>query len=623
MKYFENVSNGYKIRFEGARDLDEGENGEIHYILDCSTNFNKTKISLNQSSINCFPLFELTIVSQSSLSSSNAFDKLELKFTPSSSITIEDEYKLVVHAMNKNANAKELRSSMNLIIEVEHKEKGPRFVLSEYEFVVLLNSSLDKSENIFGKVHAIPDHPSQIVHYEIISNNQTNQIKINPSTGQLTFFGNKIRSKENDEIKFLVQASSISRRYSLKKLKSSITVKIYFRDLDRLKNVSYQFELVSSRNSLHRLNQSNSFLIDKDIEIEEDLLKLFLIPSYYPNDKYILSLENYLHTFSLRPCSASINQYVLKLNDYLTLKTIYLLNIRVKHKLSQQFLADLQIEMIVSDHLSTTTNENFIGNDIQRRTTITNFLRLTSTSFQLINRSSSFCIENQTYALYEFENDRQIASFKVVQSNSTEEKNLDLISKAISFLNQTEIIIDQCRMNFDQFDYLLNESFHYQLCSLSSMEQCFNVTFVDQINPMIIRSSINHHFQSLPLPIKPIEKIMLAISIIFIIAAMILILLICRLKGVRICSTIKNYLFNGKQYGLTNSQYFSSSSDRPPPPPTTTTATITTIPKKTTIQMPVCYLVHFFSNSYWKFTFIGKSSFNCYPTIPLIVISTD
>ena len=76
---------------------------------------------MNETSINCLPLFELIILSQSSLN----YDRLALKFLPSLSINIENEYKLKLYAIDNN----EYINSINLKIKIEQKEKLLKFSL--------------------------------------------------------------------------------------------------------------------------------------------------------------------------------------------------------------------------------------------------------------------------------------------------------------------------------------------------------------------------------------------------------------------------------------------------------------------------------------------------------------
>ncbi|CAF4194172.1 unnamed protein product, partial [Rotaria sp. Silwood2] len=523
LKFVENVSNGYKIYFEGAKDIDEGKNSEIRYIIDCSNNLNNNKekiLFLNESSINCFSLFELIIISQSSLSSlSNNFDKLALKFNPSSSsssllkINIENEYKLIIYAIDNNQYGKQLINSMNLFIKIEEKDKNYiKFLLSEYEFIVILNETLNKNEYFIGKIHAISNNPSDLIYYKILLlNNKTNEIKINSLTGQLNLIINENnKTFINNNIEFFVEAFLLLKDKNFKKLKTQTKVKIYFRYFHLLKNISFQFEniLFNNQNFIYQLNNnSNTFFINKNIQINENLLKISLFSFYYPNDKFIFSLENYFQTFSLIPFSSSlINTYLLKLNQQLILNHNYLLNIQIKHKLSQQYLPNLIIQFIVFDQLTTTTtiNNNTFINDIQ---ITTNIITSTFISNEFIDESSEFCLENKTYILNDIKNNDEIAFLKVIQSNfyiNNNNNNLSVILTNFLNNNESEIIINECRMYINKLNNLFNKSLEYQLCSLTYNKQCFNLTFIiNETNSMSFK--INNHFQKWILPIKPIE----------------------------------------------------------------------------------------------------------------------
>ncbi|CAF0976847.1 unnamed protein product [Rotaria sordida] len=590
LKFVENVSNGYRIYFEGAKDIDEGKNSEIHYILDCSNNKNnKNKILLlNQSSINCFSLFELIIISQSSLSSlSNNFDKLALKYNPSlinEKKTFENEYKFIIYAIDNNENNKQLINSMNLFIKIEDKEDKNKnyikFLLSSYEFVILLNETLNKRENLIGKIHAISNNPSDIIYYKILSNNKINEIKINFLTGELSFINKNNITYINNDIELNVEAFLLLKNNNFKKLKNQTNIKIYFRYFHLLKNISFYYEniLFNNSNYIYQLNnKSNIFFINKNIQININLLKISLFSYYYPNDKFIFSLENYFNIFSLIPSSSPslINIYYLKLNQQLISSNHnYLLNIQIKHKLSQQYLPNLIIQFIVFDQLTTTTtttidSTSFID-DIQTTRTTTNITTSTSISDQFLDESFDFCLENKTYILYDIKNnDKEIAFLKVIQSNlfidNNNNNNLTINLRNFLNNNESEIILNECRMYINKSNNLFNKSFEYEICSFDYNKQCFNITFlIDEINS--ISFEINNHFQKWILPKKPIEKIMVFISIIFLIGTIILILLICRLKGFLICSKIKNYFFYGKKYGINNSQYLSSSFSLPPLP---------------------------------------------------------
>ncbi|CAF3347849.1 unnamed protein product [Rotaria socialis] len=578
LRFVESVSNGYKIYFEGARDFDEGKNSEIRYILDCSNSLNDEKnlifLHFNETSSSCSSLFELIMISKSSLSFSNNFDRLALKFNPLSMKNIENEYKLKIYAIDNNPYGNELINSMNLIVKIE--EKGRKFLLSEYEFVVLLNNSINKTEYIIGKIHAISNNPEEIIYYKILSNNKTaNEIKINSLTGQLIFLNENKTKIIDDEIEIFVEAFLLLREKKLKKLKTQTKVKLFFRYLNLLNNISLKSDpvLLNNENNIYPLNNdSNTFFLNKNIQRNQNLLKLSLSSFSYPNDKFIISLENYFNTFFLVPSSSSsINSYFLKLNQQLISDYIYLLNIQVKHKLSQHYLPNLNVRLIVFDQLTTTIvtnhNQTFVENNNH-----TEALRLAVDLNEILNESLEFCLENKSYIIYDMKTYNEVAFLKVVKSNLfiSDFDNLTFILTNFFNINQSEIIINGCRMLINQLNDVFNKSFEYQLCSLNDHEGCFNLTFIDQINPISFHSG--NHVKKFSLPIKPIEKVMVCISIIFLIVTLILILLICRLNDFDLRSKLKTSFFYGKEYGNKKSKHLSSFSFSQPPSSSSTSS---------------------------------------------------
>ncbi|CAF4266507.1 unnamed protein product, partial [Adineta steineri] len=129
LKYHENIPNGYEIPFEGALDIDEGLNGQIRYILDCSSPLLLKSLkelqNLNKTSVNCFPLFELKILSQSRLL--NQYDQLALKYIPSRKNLLQNEYienkttyDLILYAIDSaEDNDKQLENSLKIQVEIE------------------------------------------------------------------------------------------------------------------------------------------------------------------------------------------------------------------------------------------------------------------------------------------------------------------------------------------------------------------------------------------------------------------------------------------------------------------------------------------------------------------------
>jgi len=447
---------------------------------------------------------------------------------------------------------------MDIIVKIERNEKAPKFSLSQYEFIVTINSSSFKNESILGRVHATSTDPSQIIHYKLLSNN--NKTKINSLTGELILF-NENSTEINNDIEFFVQASSSSSKdQSSKLLTSRSKVKIMFRYLNLVNDISYNFQ--TNQSQIHRLNSSNSFFITEHIPINEELLKISVISLHYPTDKYILSLDNYLTTFFLTS-SSLMNTYLLKTRRHPKPKAIYMLNIGVKHKLSQQWLPNLRIELIVMDQWTTrTSSSSIIPTDTTSMTRLTTTLmKITNTSVYV--ESSEFCVENKNYIIHENKNennDDKIGFVRVIETNSIMNNNISLLSNLFILINQSEIIVDGCRMQIDRLYNPLNRSLQYQLCSFSNDDECYNITLIDKVNSMLNKSE--NDLRRWLLPMKPIEIGMFILSMIFILVTIILILLICRLKGVHICLTIKNYLFYGKKYGLNNTQQISSPSSK-------------------------------------------------------------
>ncbi|CAF0846479.1 unnamed protein product [Adineta ricciae] len=543
LKFQENILNGYKIPFSGAKDLDEGRNGEIHYVLDCSNDFHVNKSFTNQyiqPPVNCFPLFQLIVLSQSS--SSVNYDRLALKFLPSSSVNIQNEYKLRLYAIDKNENGKQLDSSMNLIVKIDRKEKAPRFTQSEYDFVVTINSSSRHNESIVGRVHAMSNDPSQVIHYKLLSD--SSKIRINSLTGEIVLSNSNLTKLDN-EIEFFVQAWTLLKEKVTNFLSTRSKVKVIFRSTELLNNITYHFQTISSLNQskIQRLNSTNTFVIDEHVQSNEDLLKISLISKPYPSDKYILSLDNYLSTFSLIS-TTPLNTYILRTRRRPTPKAIYMLNIGVKHRLSQQWLPNLRIEFIVIEQWSTTT---------MMTSTLSMKPRVIITNTTVYAEPIGFCIENKNYVLHE-NYDEEIGFLRVVETNVHLSQNRSLSSKSFLSINSSEITIDGCRMHMDNLESSLNKSLRYQLCSLTDDTDCYNISFTEEID-LELKSDEKHNLRSWFLPKKPIEIVMFVLSMVFVLITIVLVFLICRLKGVHICLAIKNYLFYGKKYGLNNNSH--------------------------------------------------------------------
>ncbi|CAF4425876.1 unnamed protein product [Rotaria sp. Silwood2] len=415
---------------------------------------------------------------------------------------------------------------MNINIKIEKILKKPKFYLSEYEFIIKINSLL-KNKTIIGYVNAKSNDKKNKIFYKLI--NKTNFIEINSLTGQL-FISNENFLKINyfnNYIQLLIEAYYLNNE----NIKSFTKVKLYFRSINYINNISFNINIKSL--FIQQLNNSNTFFIYKNISINEILFQLNILSYYYPYDKYFLLLENYSSTFSIISSSNKINNFILKTSNYIISKSIYLLNIKIKHELTQEWLlTNITIKFIVIDQLTTSIN-----------------LIQSSSSFFL----SNICLQNFTYFLYDFYNKNQFGKLKVIQTNL----NISVFSNFFIFINQNEIIINDCRMLIEQFDLNYLNQTQYELCS--SNNYCFNITLINQqFSIFSIKNKNNNFISKSILLIRPIEITILTFSIIFIMATITLIIIICRLKGFRLCLTIKNYLFYGKKYGLNNAQRLSS-----------------------------------------------------------------
>ncbi|CAF0814414.1 unnamed protein product [Adineta steineri] len=512
LKYHENIPNGYEIPFEGALDIDEGLNGQIRYILDCSSPLLSKSLkelqNLNKTSINCFPLFELKILSQSRLL--NQYDQLALKYIPSKKNLLQNEYienkttyDLILYAIDSaEDNDKQLENSLKIQVEIEVEKFvfKPKFSLLNYKFIIKINSYLKKG-TILGKVYAKSSNHNQLILYKI--QNKTNDIEINSLTGELILLNENILSSTTNKIDLVVESYYYLNEYST--LKSLANVEIYFRLINQISqiNIIYlnQSKLISQSNE-----NPNRFSLNLQTNFTNEILfQLSILPSFYLFDKYIFHLDNYQHIFSLENSSLKIYSNSLIFNEkYLNL------TIRIQHELTQVWLPNLIIQLITKQ-----INENL-------------------------------CKENLIYNLYNFNQTNFIEQLKVLETN---ENNISLFTKYdFSSRNPNEIFINHCRMLF--LNNNIQKYSHYKLCSLNDI--CYNITMIrnNQTNMFL-----NKNFK---LFFKPIQIIIISFLIIFILSTITLFIIICRLQQFHLCLKIKNYLIYGKKYQLNNTEHLSS-----------------------------------------------------------------
>lgn len=432
---------------------------------------------------------------------------------------------------------------MNINIKIEKLLKKPKFLLNEYEFIIKLNSTIINKGLIIGNVKAESNDKRKKIFYKII-NKTINFIDINSLTGEL-FISNDNSLINN--ISLIIEASYLLN--DNENLKSFIKIKIYFRSLIYLNNLTFNIEIQSpfikqQQQEQQQLNNSMTFFINKNVLINENLFKLNILSNFYQFDKFILLLDNYYSTFLIQSYSQLNNEFLIKLinNINININTIYLLNFHIKHQITNEILNQtLTIKLIIIDSLINTTTQ----------------LSLISSSSDYLSKNSlllnNICYENLTYFLYDLsDNKNHIGKLKVFQTN----KNISIFSNFFLLINQSEFIINQCRMLIDQFDYFYLNQTQYKLCSIDNI--CFNISSNNQINSFLSLFNLNNYKNNLLLYLKPIEITIFILFLIFILSIITLILIICRLKGFHLCLTIKNYLFYGKKYGLNHAQRLST-----------------------------------------------------------------
>ena len=535
----ENVPDGYKMPLQGAMDVDEGVNGHIDYLLDCSHDEAMGNATVSRHN-HCYPLFDLMVLSQSTESSTN-FDQLALKYSPSlSTHRLRDRYELVIDAFNPNQRdgEREGRSSLFIHIHIRRQTNDIRFTLSDYRFVHTSSHSRLVGHVVARSSTGTENHG---IRYRLIDGDD-DLIVLNEVTGELSLREEPtvVATKVNP-IELLVEAFDPFGEDE--KRRSNVTrVKIFFRPLEQLRNVSLRF---SSSSNIAQVDRSSaSFFVSRTLPMDVDLVELTVHSPFFPTDPHLLLLLNHRSTFSLLP--SSLNIYRLKLHRPLRSSTTYQLTIAVQHQLSQQIVANVTVELIVLDLTSSSPPTT-----------------MTTTSMRV------GCRENSSWTLQRGDGE-VIGRLMVVTVDSSDtdfSPSTLFVSTSIS-MNESELMADDCRMRLlspsssssssSSVSHLhLNESHCYQLCSASStsLNICFNVTWIDERSSSSSSMVLDGSSRS----IKPIEVAMFSFSMLFILATVTLLVIICRLQAFHLCLTLKNYLFYGKKYGLSHAQRLSTS----------------------------------------------------------------
>ena len=537
----ETVPDGYKIPLQGAMDVDEGVNGHIEYVLNCLQDEEEAMSNGTVSRDVCYPLFDLMVLSPSE--SSTNFDQLALKYSPSlSTVRLRDRYELSIDALNPHQRDKQRvwRSSLFIHIHIRRQINDLRFTQDEYRFV-----HISSHNRLVGHVVARSSMNTKTddIRYRLINVND-DQLVLNERTGELSW---REEPTTINVLDVLIEAFDSSQEEEKRRRRHNVTrVKIFFRPLEQLRNVSMRFSSLSNSEQVEpidRSSSSSSFFVNRSLPMNVDLIELVVHSSFFPMDSYLLLLVNHRSTFSL--LSPSLNIYRLKLHRPLRSSTITRLTLTLQHQLSQQFLTNVTIELIARDLISSSPSIS----------------ATTTTTSMEVN-----CRENSSWILHRRDG-QMIDRLIVVESLETNFSPSTLFVSPSNSINELELMADECRMRLVSSTSVsqlhLNESHEYRLCSTSiSLNLCFNVTWIDERsspmddNDRRSSSLVDHSNRSF----QPIEVAMFSFSMLFILATFTLLVIICRLQAFHLCLQLKNYLFYGKKYGLSHAQRLSTSS---------------------------------------------------------------
>ena len=538
----ETVPDGYKIPLQGAMDVDEGVNGHIEYVLNCLQDEEEAMSNGTVSRDVCYPLFDLMVLSPSE--SSTNFDQLALKYSPSlSTVRLRDRYELSIDALNPHQRDKQRvwRSSLFIHIHIRRQINDLRFTQDEYRFV-----HISSHNRLVGHVVARSSMNTKTddIRYRLVNVND-DQLVLNERTGELSW---REEPTTINVLDVLIEAfdSSLQEEEKRRRRHTVTRVKIFFRPLEQLRNVSMRFSSLSNSEQVEpidRSSSSSSFFVNRSLPMNVDLIELIVHSSFFPMDSYLLLLVNHRSTFSL--LSPSLNIYRLKLHRPLRSSTITRLTLTLQHQLSQQFLTNVTIELIARDLISSSPSIS----------------ATTTTTSMEVN-----CRENSSWILHRRDG-QMIDRLIVVESLETNFSPSTLFVSPSNSINELELMADECRMRLVSSTSVsqlhLNESHEYRLCSTSiSLNLCFNVTWIDERsspmddNDRRSSSLVDHSNRSF----QPIEVAMFSFSMLFILATFTLLVIICRLQAFHLCLQLKNYLFYGKKYGLSHAQRLSTSS---------------------------------------------------------------
>ena len=515
----------------GAKDLDEGENGEVRYLLDCSFGKDEEKTNLLkkvQTMSNCVGMFDLLFLSEMRSETLIGFDQLSIKIvSPLSKRPDETEFHLTLLAIDQNSRGKQLSSEMKIRIEIEEKAKVQKKLK---KYFVLVNTDRHERRDLGDLIEEKTKSNEEINSYQFI-NQTTNDLHIDRLTGRLNLderdSNDKTKTKKNRS--YLIQVTSTSMKTQRKKT-SLVELQLFPRRLELLNDVW--------------LRSVSSFVADLS-SISIDLNEIRFVSSidfvvenrFYPDDDFEVENLNEKELFRIERRREKRNFFAVKFLHFSDLKTneIYRLNLRIEHRQTKQILNNRIIDIQLRSSPATLTTIS------------------TSTSTSPPSWKGFQCVKEKNYFLRD-EHQRSFALITILQTtspiniSSSSSSSMDLV---LMETEENRFFIDQCPIEL-QFNFTADLSTS-QLCSDES--GCLNITFVH-------RHPLKSFLSPWSWPSSSSMVVMLSYffaGLVLVLSMIIVVVLLCHLKSFSSCLRVKNYLFYGKKYQLSQIQRRSTS----------------------------------------------------------------
>lgn len=496
--------------FLGAEDLDENENGEIKYLLDCGSMFeeNSTKFvdrkwrkvtSQFEQSKNCFDLFVVSFLSKIF----GKIDQFKLKIDfqrwldLSRQFRFKTKFELVLFCFNEAPKIG--MNSMKIAVEIEKNEEQIDFLSEETIFVTDENVKTGKVfrfelENSFRSAKFFD---STKFFYD-----ENSKFEFSTSARRIDFrFGNLEefrRASANSEFSFRFKTND-KKNFLLK-------IRVEKRFVEQIENISFE----SNSTSVEIEKKSHFFELNL-FESNFRSIQLELRPKL--DEFYFLALDEPKNEFFRLENGSSKNKFLLEIFDPRTTNfSAKIVHRETKHR----FNADFRIRRAFSEE---------------------------------------FCRSKQRNWTLESFADKQKWTFSFLPSSFQREQRLSFPHDFFFDGQKRNFFLGFCRMkfSFDAPNFIANRSTH-RICSPKRF--CFNLTFFNQteIEAERIHSIFSFLVSNLDRPFSSTSIIVLGFIFMFIAIFLFLIFLLHHCRSFSICLTMKNYCFLGKKYRLAQKQ---------------------------------------------------------------------